>query len=94
VLGYVGGVLEIGGMFICFIIIPFKYNLTKVRLLMDYLPSHHEKIRTTQVTFSYFINDFVKATGLSFCNKLRMRDFDYMKDIMDTISGRFLELSN
>ena len=94
VLGYVGGVLEIGGMFICFIIIPFKYNLTKVRLLMDYLPSHHEKVRTTQVTFSYFINDFVKATGFKFCNKLIMRDFDYMKDIMDTISGRFLELSN
>ena len=47
VLGYVGGILEIGGIFICVIIVPFKYNLTKVRLMMDYLPSHYKKIRTT-----------------------------------------------
>ena len=38
VLGYVGGILEIGGLFICFLIVPFKYNLTKVRMMMDYLP--------------------------------------------------------
>lgn len=94
VLGYVGGILEIGGLFICIIIFPFKYNLTKVRLMMDYLPAHYKKITTTQVTFSFFIHDFARATGLKFCNKLRMRDFDYMKDTMDSISGRFLELTN
>ena len=47
VLGYCGGILEIGCTVICILIIPFKYNLTKVRLMMDYLPADFKKVRTT-----------------------------------------------
>ena len=38
VLGQVGGLLECYTIFMAFLLIPFKYNITKIRLLKDYLP--------------------------------------------------------
>jgi Ca2+-binding EF-hand superfamily protein len=94
VLGYTGGILEIGGIAIAIIIIPFKYNLTKIRLLMDYLPQDYKKVQTTSLTFQYFIYDMARYTRLTCLKRLITADFYFMKDSMDSISSRFLEITN
>ena len=38
VLGHVGGLLQIANTAVIFLMIPFKYNLTKVSMLQAYLP--------------------------------------------------------